>query len=63
MLEKARFANENISDEEEELDEDYLNAHKTIVTKKALLKLGHKLKRRTTAHVHNESFSDVKKAL
>lgn len=49
--------------EEDELDGDLLNAHKEIVTKRAQLKLEHRLKRHKTAHVHKPLLDDVKDEL
>jgi len=53
-----------MSDEEEEdLPQEFYDAHKIVTAKKTLVRMDHKLKRHTTAHVHKEPLSEVKKDL
>lgn len=64
MLEKARLEKGDMSEEDEDdLPEEYYEAHKVVMSKQKLIKEDHKLKRHTTAHVHKENLSDVKKDL
>lgn len=64
LLEKARLEKDDMSEEDEEdLPEEFYEAHKIVQSKQKLIKIEHKLKRHTTAHVHNEPLSEVKKDL
>ncbi|EGR28712.1 hypothetical protein IMG5_170120 [Ichthyophthirius multifiliis] len=64
MLEQARLLNEEINDEEENIDDEVLDAHKQIVSKKTILKLQHKLNRHKTAHLQkNNTLENLKQKL
>ncbi len=63
MIRKARETQIEEDQDYEELDDDEKNAYKEVVTKRAILKLQHKLKKHKRDYMHRMDLNEVKETL